>query len=73
MTGRGIARHGYPIVVDGKQVGKVTSGSPGPTVGRNIGLGYVPLALAKLGTGLGIEIRGKVIDAVVVSTPFYKR
>jgi len=73
MTGRGIARHGYPIVADGKQVGEVTSGSPGPTVGRNIGLGYVPLALAKVGTGLGIEIRGKVVDAVVVSTPFYKR
>jgi aminomethyltransferase len=54
-------------------VGEVTSGSPGPTVGRNIGLGYVPLALAKAGTALGIEIRGKVVDAVVVRTPFYKR
>jgi aminomethyltransferase len=54
-------------------VGEVTSGSPGPTVGRNIGLGYVPLALAKVGTALGIEIRGKVVDAVVVRTPFYKR
>ena len=73
MTGRGIARHGYPIVADGKVVGEVTSGSPGPTVGRNIGLGYVPVALAKLGTSLGIEIRGKVVDAVVVRTPFYKR
>jgi aminomethyltransferase len=73
MTGRGIARHGYPIVVDGERVGEVTSGSPGPTVGRNIGLGYVPLALAKVGTNLGIEIRGKVVDAVVVTTPFYKR
>ncbi|MFW2387807.1 MAG: glycine cleavage T C-terminal barrel domain-containing protein, partial [Polyangiales bacterium] len=73
MTGRGIARHGYPILADGKPVGEVTSGSPGPTVGRNIGLGYVPLALAKVGTSLGIEIRGKVVDAVVVSTPFYKR
>jgi aminomethyltransferase len=73
MTGRGIARHGYPIVVDGRRVGEVTSGSPGPTVGRNIGLGYVPKALGKVGTALGIEIRGKVIGAVVVTTPFYKR
>jgi aminomethyltransferase len=73
MTGRGIARHGYPIVANGEPVGEVTSGSPGPTVGRNIGLGYVPLALAKVGTTLGIEIRGKVVDAVVVRTPFYKR
>jgi aminomethyltransferase len=73
MTGRGIARHGYPIVADGAPVGEVTSGSPGPTVGRNIGLGYVPLAFGKAGTTLGIEIRGKVVDAVVVRTPFYKR
>lgn len=73
MVGRGIARHGYPIVVDGQRVGEVTSGSPGPTVGRNIGLGYVPKSLSKVGTRLGIEIRGKVVDAVVVPTPFYKR
>jgi aminomethyltransferase len=73
MTGRGIARHGYAIVAGGSPVGKVTSGSPGPTVGRNIGLGYVPKALSKVGTELGIEIRGKVVGAVVVTTPFYKR
>ncbi|MEM7136913.1 MAG: glycine cleavage system aminomethyltransferase GcvT [Myxococcota bacterium] len=73
MTGRGIARHGYPIVADGRVVGTVTSGSPGPTVGRNIGLGYVPKGLSRVGTTLGIEIRGKVVDAVVVRTPFYKR
>ena len=73
MTGRGIARHGYPIVADGERVGEVTSGSPGPTVGRNIGLGYVPKALSKVGTALGIEIRGKQVGAVVVTTPFYKR
>jgi aminomethyltransferase len=73
MTGRGIARNGYPIVVEGKRVGTVTSGSPGPTVGKNIGLGYVPKALSQVGTALGVEIRGKVVDAVVVRTPFYKR
>ena len=73
MTGRGIARHGYPILAEGTKVGEVTSGSPGPTVGRNIGLGYVPTALSKVGTTLGVEIRGKVVDAVVVTTPFYKR
>lgn len=73
MTGRGIARAGYPILVDGSRIGEVTSGSPGPTVGRNIGLGYVPKAFGKIGTPLGIEIRGKVVDAVVVTTPFYER
>jgi aminomethyltransferase len=73
MTGRGIARHGYPILADGRPVGEVASGSPGPTVGRNIGLGYVPLALTMAGTTVSIEIRGKAVDAVVVRTPFYKR
>ena len=73
MTERGIARHGYPITAGGIRIGEVTSGSPGPTVGRNIGLGYVPKALGKVGTELGIEIRGKQVGAVVVTTPFYKR
>ena len=73
MTGRGIARHGYPIVSGGTRVGEVTSGSPAPTIGRNIGLGYVPRGLSKVGTPIAIEIRGKAVDAVVVSTPFYKR
>jgi len=74
MTGRGIGRHGYPILdADGEKVGQVTSGSPGPTVGKNLGLGYVPVALATPGTSLGIEIRNKVVDATIVDTPFYKR
>lgn len=76
MVGRGIARHGYPIVElerPEQRLGEVTSGSPSPTLGKNIGLGYVPLAHSKIGSRLGIEIRGKVIEAVVVKTPFYKR
>ncbi|HJL17091.1 MAG TPA: glycine cleavage system aminomethyltransferase GcvT [Sandaracinaceae bacterium LLY-WYZ-13_1] len=74
MTGRGIARHGYPILdAGGDRIGEVTSGSPGPTVGKNIGLGYVPVEHAEIGTPLGIEIRGKVVDAVVAKTPFYER
>lgn len=74
MTGRGIARHGYPIVEgDGKPIGYVTSGCPSPTLGKNIGLGYVPVEKCEIGQTLHIEIRNKVIDAVVVKTPFYKR
>ena len=73
--GKGIARHGYNIVQDGDGdvVGTVTSGSPSPTLKKNIGLGYVPKSLAKRGSTFGIAIRSKVIDAVVVKTPFYKR
>lgn len=74
MVGRGIARHGYPIVnANGARIGEVTSGSPGPTVGKNIGLGYVPLALGEAGSKLLIDCRGKLIDAEVVKGPFYRR
>jgi aminomethyltransferase len=74
MIGRGIARHGYPVLDPaGQRVGEVTSGGPGLSVGKNIALAYVPSALAKLGTALAVEIRGKAIEAVVVRTPFYKR
>jgi aminomethyltransferase len=74
MVGRGIARHGYPLAdKDGKVVGVCTSGSPGPTVGKNIGLGYVPAGMAAVGSPLWVDCRGKLIEAVVVKTPFYKR
>ena len=49
------------------------SGSPGPTVGKNIGLGYLPAAMTAVGTKFLVDCRGKKIEAVVVKTPFYKR
>jgi glycine cleavage system T protein (aminomethyltransferase) len=73
VTGRGIARHGYPIKNEaGEVVGVCTSGSPSPTLGKNIGLGYVPTALAAVGTPLVVDCRGRDAAAVVVKTPFYK-
>lgn len=74
MLGRGIARHGYPILnSSGRTIGIVTSGAPSPTLGKNIALGYVPLDLATVGSRIQVDCRGKLIDAVVVPTPFYKR
>jgi aminomethyltransferase len=74
VTGRGIARHGYPLRdATGAEVGLCTSGSPGPTVGKNIGLGYLPATMSAIGTGFFVDCRGKNIEAVVVPTPFYKR
>ncbi|HVJ90423.1 MAG TPA: glycine cleavage system aminomethyltransferase GcvT [Labilithrix sp.] len=74
VTGRGIARHGYPLRdLDGKEVGICTSGSPGPTVGKNIGLGYLPTVMSEVGTKFLVDCRGKNVEAVVVKTPFYKR
>lgn len=74
IVGRGIARHGYPLRdLDGNEVGICTSGSPGPTVGKNIGLGYLPATMTPIGTTFFVDCRGKNIEAVVVKTPFYKR
>ena len=74
VTGRGIARHGYPLRdLEGKEVGITTSGSPCPTVGKNLGLGYLPTAMCETGTKFFTDCRGKNIESVVVPTPFYKR
>ncbi len=74
VTGRGIARHGYPLQdASGAVIGTCTSGSPGPTVGKNIGLGYVPSALSAIGSPFVVDCRGRPAEAVVVKTPFYKR
>ena len=73
MKGRGIARHGYPIVSGGAEVGVVTSGTHSPTLEKALGMGYGPVALAAVGTPFEIEIRGQRVAAEVVGTPFYRR
>jgi len=70
MTGRGIARQGYPALSGGARVGEVTSGTMSPLLKESIGLAYLPTALSKEGTAFDVEIRGKPIAAVVVKTPF---
>ena len=73
LTERGIPRHDHPVVDEtGKVVGKVTSGTMGPTVEKPIGMAYVPASMAKEGTPIWVDIRGKATKGVVVKTPFYK-
>ena len=69
----GIARHGHAVVADGQEVGRVTSGTFGPTVGLAIALAYVPVAQAALGTILAVRIRDRDVRASVVRTPWYRR
>jgi aminomethyltransferase len=73
MVDPGIARHGYPVVQDGRAVGAVTSGTQTPFLKKAIGMAYVPRALAAPGTGITIDIRGRLAAARVVPLPFYKR
>jgi aminomethyltransferase len=69
----GVARHGMPVTSGGAEVGRVTSGTFGPTVGKNIALAYVPTALSKVGSRVDVRIRDKDVPATVVKTPFYRR
>lgn len=70
---RGIPRQGYDIVdAEGNVIGQVTSGTMSPSLGKGIGLGYVPTALAGVDNKIHIQIRKNAIPATVVKLPFYK-
>ena len=71
---RGIPRHDYDIVDEnGQPIGIVTSGTMSPSLGKGIGLGYVPTAFAKPESKIHIQIRKKAVPATVVKLPFYKK
>ena len=70
MEGKGIPRPGYGIASKGEEVGRVTSGSISPLLGKGIGMGYVPVELAAEGSEIEILIRNKSVAAKVVKTPF---
>ena len=74
LTERGIPRHDYEIADEnGNVVGIVTSGTMSPSLGKAIGLGYVPTALSAVDSEIFIRIRNKDIAAKVVKLPFYKK
>jgi aminomethyltransferase len=72
MVDRAIGRHGYPVQVDGRVVGQVTSGTQTPFLKKAIGMAYVPPDLSA-GTEVEIDVRNRRAKARLVSLPFYKR
>jgi len=71
LVDRGIPRHDHPVLDEaGNVVGKVTSGTMSPTLQKPIGIAYVPVAMAKEGSSLWVDIRGKALKGVVVKLPF---
>jgi aminomethyltransferase len=74
MIDRGIPRHDYLIVdVEGNEIGKVTSGTQGPSVKKAIRMGYVSSAHAAVDSEIFISIRDKGVKAKVVKMPFYSK
>jgi aminomethyltransferase len=73
LVDRGIARPHYPIYLGGAPAGLVASGTFSPLFKKSIGLVYLPIEKAVVGTEFEIGIRDKKAKAVVVPTPFYKR
>jgi aminomethyltransferase len=73
MEERLIARDGCPVIVAGREAGRVTSGSPAPFLKKNIGMAYVPAESSAPGTEIEISIRANRARARIVPTPFYKR
>ena len=70
VEGRQPPRQGYPVVVDGKPAGEVTSGNFSPMLGQGIALAFLPPAL-EVGASVAVDIRGAAVSATVVKPPFW--
>jgi aminomethyltransferase len=73
MLDKRIGRDGYPVLIEGRNAGRVTSGGPAPFLKKNIGMAYVPSTTGSAGTSVEISVRGQAAPARVVTLPFYKR
>jgi len=74
IASRRIARHGYPVLADGRTCGTVTSGAPSPTLGVPISMAYLDRPAASLaGADLSVGIRGEAVPAHLTDLPFYSR
>ena len=73
MRENAIARQGYPVLVDGREVGAVTSGTASPTLAERIAMAYLPADAAEVGAEVSVVVRERPFRAEQVKLPFYKR
>lgn len=73
MQGKGMIRGGYEIEADDKVIGFVTTGLKSPTLDKFIGMAIIDSNYAKAGTEIGVKVRKKLVSAVIVRRPFYKK
>ncbi|HEX6140546.1 MAG TPA: glycine cleavage system aminomethyltransferase GcvT [Candidatus Limnocylindria bacterium] len=73
MRDNAVARHGYPILVEGQEAGVVTSGTASPTLGERIAMAYVPVQAAGVGNEVEVVVRERPYRAEQVKLPFYRR
>lgn len=73
LAGRGVPREGYPVMAEGREIGRITSGMFSPTFNKGLAMALISTEHARLGAALTIDIRGKAVPATVVKTPFYKK
>jgi aminomethyltransferase len=73
LSGKRIAREGATVFIDGRQIGKVTSGTYSPSLDKPIAMAYVDTEAAKSWQRAEVDIRGKREPATIVSLPFYRR
>ena len=69
----GIARSGYGLFKQGTSIGRITSGTKSPSLGKSIALGYVSTVEAEVGNVVEVEIRSRRVPAKIVALPFYRR
>jgi len=73
LNEKAVPRHGYALLVNGKNIGVVTSGTFSPSLEKGIAMGYVDNPHTEVGSKIAIDVRGKMIDATVVALPFLKK
>jgi aminomethyltransferase len=73
LEGKRIAREGLSVLLKDRQIGRVSSGTFAPTLGKSVAMAYVESQHSEPGTACNIDIRGKAEPARIVPLPFYRR